>query len=386
MNDSKARHSLILKVNLNPERWISALPGLFYIANLLLMLSINGFIYRVVLVVTGLIGIFSLLLHSKRLPAIIPAYIFIYMVSLAFNCLTVRNVGYNSLVVNLLLFGVFLIMLIRPWSMIDGVLVFYTTTALILFVAFFKGTKLILTSSTNYLSVLMLLASCFYYISLEREIGKIRLLDLLPAVITFAISIWGEGRGGIISCAFLLVFLLIMYMRTVSGKNGKRALLLWIVFLIAAILVYLRNYNVIDVFLRLGKFRVAGLDNSDRLYIWNSYFSKTKESALYFLVGAPLNEIPIIAHFAGNIHNSFLQLHSYGGVFICIITAILMLKSLITYIRNKQYIILILMLSFTIRGTTDKYIFGQYGMPIMLFFIFYSAVIDKQKNNSELIK
>ena len=344
------------------------------------MLNVSDLLYYSMLYLTGTLGVLFFFLHCREMQKPI-LYSLIYLASLVLNWLIIQNVGPVSLINSILFLGITVIMVYHPWSIKHGILIFYITAALIIFNIITSDSRRILINSSNYISVLLVLACSFYYIALENHVGRIRLIDLIPAGLCFFISVWAEGRGGIITCAFLLIMLLVLYMRTAYDSKIKRTILFVVILILAMVILYIMNYDLVEVFLGLGKFESRGFHIGDRMYIWGSYISKARESVFYFLFGAPLEQIPVVAMFNGNTHNSFLQLHAFCGLITLVITIFLILKSLYFYIKSRQYIIAIMMLTVVLRGLSDKFIFGQYGMPIMLFFI-WLPFFQRNHNNT----
>ncbi len=372
-----------LVLRLNPRQLIATLPGLFCIANLMRMLSMTSIPYNILLIVTGVIGIACSINKFRLRYRSCWLFFLLYMFTLGINCLVIKNTNLYSIAMNVLLFGIAFIMLIYPWSIRTGSVVFYVSVAMILYRLSISVSRRILISSSNYISVVMLLAVSFYYISIELAERKLKLIDLLPAALCFYISIVAEGRGGILSCAVLLMLLLLLYARTVTNKNAKRSILLIIVLFCISMYMYINNYGAIDLFFNLGKWRERGTDNSARAIIWLTYYQKAKESFLYFMQGAPLREIPLISAYGENTHSSFIQLHAYNGLIPLIVTVFLVLKAMVSYLRERKFVIAIMMLTVVIRGLSDKFIFGQYGMPLMLFFMFYPVVINENSKKKE---
>lgn len=358
-------------IRLSMKRVLMLLPGIFYIANLVRMLMFSSMPYFITLFAVGGLGFLMALLSRKyNLPSVL-VFFAVYMLTLAANWVTIGNISFSSIAVNLFLIGITIVMLKQQWGYREGIIVFYVTVLLMNHARNASAVRRILVSSTNYISVVMLLAVSFYYIAVERERRKLKLLDVLPAVICFLFSVWARGRGGILSSTVLLVLILFLFMKTVTDKKIKWTIVIVFALLVVGVVLIVKNISLLDTFMSLGKWGTRGADNSSRMYIWGSYFSKLKESLWYVLFGAPLDKIPAIAMVGENCHNSFLQLHAYNGLLMFIIFLYLMVKSFIYYMRKKQYVMAAMMFVLVLRGMTDKFIFGQYGMPIMLYFVLY---------------
>lgn len=370
------QRGLILRIK--PILLLSYLPGIFYITNLIRMLGLSTFYYNVFLIVAGGIGLMVALFATKDNMTPIWLFVALYLFTLAFSWFIIGNIAFDNILSTSLLIGIAILMILHPWGYRFGTIVFYLSAFLLLYRMSGASSRRLLTSSANYNSVAILLAVFFYYISIDNTGRQLRLIDLLPAVLCVFISLWAEGRGGILSCTFLLIMILLCYMRNITGKNTRRTIIVIIGLIVAGIIMYYYNFSLIDSFLGLGKWGSRGTVDSARIYIWTSYLSKIKESALYFFFGVPLDQIPVIEAYGGNTHNSFIQLHAYNGFFMFAAMAVYIFKAGRYFFRQRNYLTMIMMITIVIRSLTDKFIFGQYGMPIMVYFILL-PYISKQR-------
>lgn len=358
-----------MKINISRSFVISILPILFYLCNLYRMLGNSAVLYQIVLIIAGILGILILIVVAKKNILFV---FLLYILTLILNWLIIGNISINDIVQSTLLFGISVIMLVYPWTHRQA-MVLFLVTCVIFCIKMYMGidTRSILTSSANYISILLLLSVSFYYIALDVEERQLRIVDLLPAIFCFGLSVWAQGRGGILSTGILLILVSLIYMRNVTSKNLKRVVILAIMLLSLILLLIVLNINVFNQFMDLGKWETRGMDNSAREVIWKSYFMKMKESLKYILLGAPLDEIFIIDSYDGNCHNSFIQLHAYNGVGILIGFVYLLFNVCYKYIKNRKYLFVAMVFVICIRGMTDKFIFGQYGMPIVLYLVLF---------------
>ena len=377
MDESRKRDKWVIRLSFEPL--IMILPGLFYLANLIRMLMITSTPYFASLYTVGGIGILMAFFSKQYKLDKIWLFFLFYGLTLGINWMTVGNVSFSNIAVNVFLIGITFIMLLRKWTYREGIIIFYATALIMAYAMNASSIRRILVSSTNYISVIMLLSVSFYYIAIELDDRRLKLMDMLPALICFLISIWARGRGGILSTAILLALMLSLYMRSLSNKSARRSILIILVLFAVGVFLIIKNINLIDTFMSLGKWETRGADNSARMLIWSSYFSKVGESIGYFLVGAPLRDIPIIYSVGENCHNSFLQLHAHNGIFMFVAFLILLIKSYIYYWKKQKFIMVAMLTVLVIRGMTDKFIFGQYGMPIMLFFVLYPLINRQQE-------
>ena len=347
----------------------ASFPLLFYLSNLFRMTQNISVLYRLSIYIFGTIGILCFVFSRKWKKEIL-IFSTIYFLGGIFNILIIGNLTFSDIAADIFLFGITYLMLAYRSSYIQGVASFYITFFTFLF--FYRrgiNTHFILSSSGNYISVLLIISASLYYISLQQSGRKIFAWDVIPAILSFALSVWAKGRGGILSTGILVVLMTFQLMYQMTNKKAKNILKLFIAFFSIVTFILISDFSVINWFFSLGKWSYRGVDNSDRIYIWNSYFAKVVESIFYILFGAPLDQINVISRFGGNCHNSFIQLHAYNGLITFITFSYYLGKCFIFYIRTKQWIIASVVLVFCLRAFSDKFIFGQYGMPLMLFFI-----------------
>ena len=368
-----------------PDRYdaASVLPILFFWANLFRMLTGSRLAYLGMLVLSGAVGLWVTLKHADRYGNLL-FFFGIYMVSLVLSMLVTGNTDPNDVVTNLCLLGMTSLMLFRRWSFRAGFIGCYVSFLAIIFAFMTRTQTRIFGSSNNYVSIIVLLATAFYYIPLEEQYHRTRLIDLAPAGICFLVSVWAAGRGGILAAGILLGLMMVNYLRSVTGKNPRRIVIVCL--LLLGVLVYLlvSNTSLSRWFFSLGKWQRKGANSDERMEIWASYLSEMFGSPIHFLFGAQLRDIPVIHQIGDNCHNSFLQLHAFNGIWMFLLYLVMMVWSFVYYIHRKQYIVVSVLATLVIRAMTDKFIFGQYGMPVMLFFVLW-PFLGKEQSGSNLI-
>ena len=355
-----------------PGAILSWLPTLFYLANLFRMTGHTGMPFVVMLAGGGLLGLVVFARGDIVRTDIFFFAMIILTITGLLNFIFIGNADIGEIGSDILYMGMMIVMLSFPMTYSQALITFYVSIAVFV-MAFVSdaGTSSFLTSSGNYISVLAILSAALYYMTLQMTGRKISVIDIIPALLCFRISIWAKGRGGILCCMALLLLVAFFYIKNSAGE-GKKAGLVIIAFLfIIGLFLVMKDINLMDRFLSLGKWSSRGLDNTSREAIWGSYFRKTTESAMYFLLGAPLQEIPIIHALNDNTHNSFFQLHATNGIFAFVIFIILLVRSGLWHLRNKKYLFATVLFVVFLRGMTDKFVFGQYGMPIVMYLILY---------------
>lgn len=227
---------------------------------------------------------------------------------------------------------------------------------------------ILLANSRNYISVLLLLPLLFYYISCHDK-GKPILVS--PAILYFYICICAVGRGGIVSSGFLTIALIIYKVRKVENKNLRRLLWLVVVIIFATSLIYISGLETatIDRFLNtyFSRFILKGITDVSRQNVWTAFFENNKQSVSTFLFGSNV----LLARSDGNLHNSFLQAYASFGLVGFLIIMGLSLKSLITGIRKKDSLWVILFIGLILRAFTDRLFYQGYCEVLIYYFILY---------------
>ena len=355
---------------------IALLPLLFYIVNLYrIAVSIDSLFYYV-LYPLGFIGWMCAIRLRRELHSII-LYAGLHMLTIITNYLIIGNTTINSITLALAFLGITFLLFSYKWSVIQGAIVYYIHLLLMAGRLLYNGGRVLLLGSNNYVSVLIIIAASLYYIAVEREKNSIRLIDLLPAVLSFILSVWAGGRGGILSTAILMVLIVLLYIKTITNRSLRRTIVAVLCVLLGTIVLIITNTSLYQIFMSLGKWGSRGKDNAARIGIWRAYLLKTIESPRYLLLGAPFEMIPEILRYDGNCHNSFLQLHAFNGITMLLLFIVYSIRSFKSYISKHKYIYAILLLVIIVRGMTDKFIFGQYGMPIMVFLMLEPFVEKK---------
>lgn len=358
-------------------------PLLFYAANLYRMTGHANLPYLLSIYIVGIIGwlaAFRALNYDARFFILIC----VYLLSGLLNYFLIGNIDLKDLGADVFFFGIAFLMLIYPCSYRTGVAFFYLTT-LVFVVFYLRGGQArdLLTSSQNYVSILLIIHMAVYYYALHESGRKMAIWDLLPPALSFMLSVWARGRGGILSAAVFFVLMVLVFLHDTTRQSQKGIVAVLTIGIIVCIVFAVRNISVSNWFFSLGKWGDAGADNTARLTIWSRYFGKMTEKFSYILFGAPLREIPAIQRFQGNCHNSFIQLHAYNGlVMFCLFIAVVA-KAFKRYISGREWLMASVLFGFCLRAFTDKFVFGQYGMPVMMLLVMYPWIAEVKKPFAE---
>ena len=228
--------------------------------------------------------------------------------------------------------------------------------------------------SRNFVSIFLLIIFGLHLISSIQNNKQPSLLLLFAC---FLISIWAVGRGGILTFAFLVI----LYPLVVKLKFKLRIMIL-ILYVIG--LLYVFNFHS-DYILKMGfeRFQSMGMQDS-RTDINQDYVNKSINSFSNFLFGSPLNDIPSIVEVDGNPHNSFIRLHVYYGLFGFIFIILILVRTAIKLLINRQYVLLYFTIALLIRSATDSAAFHGALDPLIFFSVFFAFKDNIITNKMEL--
>jgi hypothetical protein len=216
--------------------------------------------------------------------------------------------------------------------------------------------------SRNFVSVVLLIGLSLYIISCVQNQ---RHPNFFVILLSFIISVWATGRGGIISIALILI----TYPFISKIRKWYKFLILFFL-AIFTFTVYSYFEDILFQF-GLGRFSSMGLVDI-RSEINADYLEKLLSSTRYILFGVPLSEIPSIVELDYNPHNSFIRLHIFYGLVGFIFLFFVIIYSIIHYLKTKNFFFMILLIALLIRSYVDSTSFhGPLDPPIYIF-LFYA--------------
>jgi hypothetical protein len=323
-------------------------------------------------IITGL-GIFALILLSIRIRReYVPIYIFVGFLITSFlvSSLFVSRAERLGHVVLFIVFntGIALILLrgyVYSWG---AYIVFYGLVGYFLMLMLTGiDPRDALVCSYNGISVMLLAACIPLYIILSMENKNI---DLIPALLTLLISIWGIGRSGIAASFVLLLGLWFVRLRV-----KQKHIHIGIISLIISSIIFYSFFDVLSdssfFSNAINNYLARNMDPrpSERMVIWTNYFNNLDLSRILFGVNVLEDPWPDGERLAYNYHNTFINLHLQTG-FMGLIVVALLIFSLITYFRTNQ-VFFFLLLAVILRWSTDIGLFFESWDFIPYFFIFY---------------
>jgi hypothetical protein len=217
-------------------------------------------------------------------------------------------------------------------------------------------------TSRNFISV-VLLVSCSYHIisCVQNKIQP----SFLIVILSFVISIYGIGRGGIIS------FLLLMTFFPFSLKiKFKFKVIIVVTFLLLCIFGYLIFQNLLNETV-FERFDSMGIE-SERNSINSDYILVVIQEAKSILFGADLAKIPSIVAQELNPHNSFIRLHIYYGIFGFFTLIGFLVYAYWFFYTKKHYMYMLLLSVLLLRSFLDSAAFHGPFDPLLFYLIYFS--------------
>lgn len=364
-------------IRTNKTSPIALLPIIYYIGNFFKLYDSQIEISFLLLAFTGVFGLLVIWNGGLlRLDRMVVFYLIFMTMITAGVFIGGHNLGLIDLVSSALLVGVTGIMLMFPWDEKQAAAAFYITFALMLLRMMQHAETVLQIGSNNYVSILLILMAALYYLPYEWNDRKLTIVSLIPAFLTFGLSVLAAGRGGILASGLMLAGLICIYIFGVI-KNRQGRIIAMAAMLAAAAVVVLAAGKLMS---SIGDFKSDGFTNAIRINMWTQYIRGALSSPKYLLLGYPLKKIALIARFNGNPHNSFILLHAIGGIIPLALFFLFFVRSAIFYLKNKSYIALLMLMVVFVRGMTDKFIFGQYGMPVLIFLVMYPYYAEKHSD------
>lgn len=339
---------------------------------LYLALALISFIWNIdiLIKVNTLLGILALGLMSVRIrPQHIAVYAYMGLLIAAFLCSSffVERVGWRFITPILFMlsgFGAAMILLrgyVYSWG---AYLVFYCLAGyfLLLIVSGVPGGAALKYCSYNGISQAMLAACIPLYIVLNSENKK---TDLIPALLTLFISVWGIGRSGILASLVLFSGLLLAKL-----KGRPKSVLHLAAYLVLAFFVMAAtNFSFIRGAVQHYAERGGTWRDEARSTMWTNYFRNLDLQRVAFganVVTDPWSEGEVNEY---NYHSSFISLHSQAGLAGLLTMALMILALAMLYRTNM--VLFSLFLALSLRASVDQFIFfGRFDF-IPFFFIFY---------------
>ncbi|MCK9225659.1 MAG: oligosaccharide repeat unit polymerase [Candidatus Muirbacterium halophilum] len=353
--------------------------GLNYFLSGESLYSVSSIIFKS----TGILS-YVLLIYSNKLSKYFLSLSFIFLILIISAIFTSNYNSFFAIMMHLVFIGIGLLIIESnlEHSIILANFIFY---ALFFVYHMQYGISYLVfhSLSRNYHSIFMIYASILYYICF---IKKRETLPLYPAAITFLISLWSVGRGGIISSSFLLFSIFTSYLLSNIKNRRKRIYTLVNLSIIYGIFVlFIYYFTRVNVVQMIDRLLTRGLTDFAREDIMAEYVKLVFDDIRNLVLGVPKMQNYFFARFQFNLHNSFLNLHSYYGIF-GVLFFIFLNVNAIRYYWEISTINVFILITVYMRIFTDNAAF--YGLldPVIIFLLFYPFSIKNIKSKNSIVK
>lgn len=247
---------------------------------------------------------------------------------------------------------------------------FYWIFALsVLFAISIQGgiTSFTANSSRNSISIYALMFFSTHMITAYRNKTSVNFIAVFPILIPSFIAL---GRSGVLTSLLLLLFFILIDFNEgkASFKNIKLFLIECFIILLFFLLPESFGLPIIDDV--IVEFSRRGVQSS-RKEIWTDYIAKAFSSPANILFGAKISGTPALNFYSTNLHNSFLMLHAKFGLYGILLVLILLFKTVICFIREKNMYLLVPLLAVIFRMNFDYTNFNAPLDVVMIFYILY---------------
>ncbi len=351
---------------------------LIYLTSIFLLFFDRSFLYKSVIIVSPFF-ILTYFVSLKKIENIVLISILILFFTIALLSCSLaqgRNLIESLYLIVLSILNIWLAYVLNKEPLPIKTIQFYLITLFFLcFLLMIYGinpNQFFPKSSRNTFSWLVLTGASLFYFIYSRN-NALNSYPIWPALLGFLISLWGQGRSGIITTCILLCG--VVFCNLGFQKNWKKVLyasgiLVFFVF-VAFLFIHFRGADISNV---IARFSREGLRETQRISIIKNYLENitTMKAAVF---GFNIKNDPFMEHWNFNLHNSFLQLHYRIGIsgFFLIL---LIVKGIIRK-SKKSNIFSFIALALLLRILTDTVAFIQPFDFLLYYFIFDNSAYVK---------
>lgn len=234
--------------------------------------------------------------------------------------------------------------------------------------------------SQNNISAYIIFFVIMGYLSVMKEKKTIK---YFASFLTLAICLWTGSRAGIISAFLLLAGTFLYNFFAIKGQKAQ-SLVKWCALIGFA--VWAVNHFFGKYLLGLSAKLVRYGSGSIRTEIWREYIQGVLSNVGNFFLGPNTSNriYRWLSFYNGNAHNSFLMLHAKFGLLAIALLIVLMYQVVHKAIREKNFIILIVLLSASARMFFDWIAFP--GLYDVLFWYMFLYVLHKRDYESNRLE
>lgn len=228
--------------------------------------------------------------------------------------------------------------------------------------------------SRNNLSVTILMFFSLLCVVSYKQDKEVRFSSV---VLGLLLSLWAVGRSGILT--FSIIFIGYIIIRYKGKKLNIKSI---VMFLLFAITLYVLRDFIYKHFIEQAKYNyeVRGLESSRKL-IWQTYIKESFSSVAYFFFGYPLENELIFTSVNGNLHNSFLHLHSRYGIFITLFFSSAILTKIFILFKKKKYLFSLIFIAIFVRINFDLVALNG-GLDIFIYYMIFEGKYNKKIKES----
>lgn len=159
----------------------------------------------------------------------------------------------------------------------------------------------------------------------------------------------------------------------VVSKNKKRKIILVLLAVLVIIGVLIKGIPASLLSSVFSRFISMGMKSEGRMELWVTYLHLCTDSIENLFFGSSIYGNDIFGRLDYNLHNSFLQMHNTYGLSLLTIFIIGTVVSLKNSYKRKQYLIVLLGITFFIRACLDQMGFAFFTEIYFYYFLFYSS-------------
>jgi hypothetical protein len=236
-------------------------------------------------------------------------------------------------------------------------------------------------ASWNNISLILIIYAAITYIISDKMDSPV---PVLPALSTFLLSFMSYGRSGIISSLILLVG--VFWLRFKGERIKVRVYILSFILVSTSLIVLFGNFDVVSLISNLvsnnnylAKFEVYGLTSESRLEMIYTYLNQLNLEK--FFLGDIAEFDDSIIYYDGNYHNSFIRFHSNFG-FLSLIFILFMLLATVRLIKQKNLLLLLVLVVVSMRISTDNILFYS-NFDFIVYYVVFCAFYNVPRKPGE---
>ncbi len=370
----------IMKIKMEKNRFEENGLILLVILFEIIGMIISSSIFMICIALIAVISIFKSYYKLKKINNLLLSIFFAFLIfSFIISNIHNHNVNYNGLIYNIILFPITILMLntkikLNMMKFIYWIYTFYLGICVCLNIDpnnFFE------TSSRNYVSVVYIYLLCILIFSEKNKSEKI---SYIYFIIPIFFSVLALGRGGIL-CT-ILFFWGRLFVDLIYEKNIYKKMLTVFFIFVSSIISFLLLLYASNLLSRIfSRFINEGFHDNARHTIWYRYYELASSDIWDIFLGASINDDRYLEkQVAGNLHNSFLSMHSRFGFLFLLFNIFLLLKACLFYMKKRKYDYILALFIFLLRGMTDILFATFWGDIIWWYFLFFPYFYNNSLN------